>query len=117
MPTESLTVLWNCSDYTSLRLQGRLRDLAESITRQWLVRLPESNPMLLGMFHYRDAPQPRPLLPWSGEFAGKYLTSAAEVFALTGAGRIFSTEHLSGFSARHMMEESRGTKTLQRNSV
>ena len=41
--------------------------------------------MLLGMFRVRDAIPPRALLPWSGEFAGKYLTACAEIHAVTGS--------------------------------
>jgi DUF1680 family protein len=39
---------------------------------------------MLGMFRDRDRRPYRDLLPWSGEFAGKYLTGAAQVYRLTG---------------------------------
>jgi hypothetical protein len=32
---------------------------------------------MLEMFRARDRPTDRDLLPWSGEFVGKYLTAAA----------------------------------------
>jgi DUF1680 family protein len=38
---------------------------------------------MLQMFRDRDRTQERDLLPWSGEFAGKYLTSAVECYRLT----------------------------------
>ena len=39
---------------------------------------------MLAMFRDRDRRPYRDLLPWSGEFAGKYLTGATGVLRLTG---------------------------------
>ena len=39
---------------------------------------------MLAMFCDRDRQPYRDLLPWSGEFAGKYLTGATQVLRLTG---------------------------------
>jgi DUF1680 family protein len=56
---------------------------ARNITRNWLLVAPESNPGMLGMLRDRDRAPYRDLLPWSGEFAGKYLTGATQVLRLT----------------------------------
>jgi uncharacterized protein len=42
----------------------------------WELRAPDSNPALTEMFYDRDRKPDRNLLPWSGEFVGKYLCSA-----------------------------------------
>lgn len=59
-----------------MALTGPVRELAEGIARNWLIDLRRTNPAILDMFHERDLQPYRDLLPWSGEFAGKYLTGA-----------------------------------------
>ena len=49
----------------------------------WLVRAPQANPGLLSMFRLRDR-QPTPeLVPWAGEFVGKYLISAIQALRMS----------------------------------
>jgi hypothetical protein len=67
----------------TLEMGGPLRQYLDAITRRWLLRMPEANPALLEMFADRDKEPRRDLLPWSGEFAGKYLTGAVQVLRLT----------------------------------
>lgn len=56
----------------------------ENITKNWLLTAPDANPAMLEMLKDRDRQPYRALLPWSGEFAGKYLTAAVQVYRLTG---------------------------------
>lgn len=42
----------------------------------WELRVPDANPAMVQMFYDRDRKPGRRLLPWSGEFAGKYLCSS-----------------------------------------
>jgi DUF1680 family protein len=65
-------------------LEGPLRGHLRNVTRNWLLPAPEANPAMLAMFRDRDRRPHRDLLPWSGEFAGKYLTGATGVLRLTG---------------------------------
>ena len=39
----------------------------------WELRVPDANPALLEMFYDRERKPDRRLLPWSGEFVGKFL--------------------------------------------
>ena len=49
----------------------------------WLLRAPTANPGILEMFRVRDrAPTPN-LVPWAGEFVGKYLLSAIQALRMT----------------------------------
>ena len=57
--------------------------LAENITKNWLIGLRETNPGILDMFHERDQLPYREMLPWLGEFAGKYITGAYHIYRLT----------------------------------
>jgi DUF1680 family protein len=65
------------------RFGGWLDEYVGAVTEQWLKVAPLSNPAMLEMFRDRDCMPLRDLLPWSGEFAGKYLTSAVQVYRLT----------------------------------
>lgn len=53
---------------------------------QWLLVAPQANPAMLEMF--RDRLPRRNLVPWAGEFAGKYLTSAVLAYRLTPDERL-----------------------------
>ena len=48
----------------------RIRENAEN----WLLRAPDANPAMLQILRDRDRQPVRDLVPWAGEFAGKYLT-------------------------------------------
>jgi DUF1680 family protein len=64
-------------------LDGPAKNYLDNITRQWLLIAPTANPAILAMFRDRERVPYRNLLPWSGEFAGKYLTGATQVLHLT----------------------------------
>ena len=69
-------------------LEGWLASYLENVTEQWLLVAPKANPAMLEMFRDRDSPPYRELVPWAGEFAGKYLTSAVQVLRVTGDLRL-----------------------------
>ena len=64
-------------------IKGHVGEHVRAVTQNWLLRAPDDNPAMLGMFADRDRQSYRDLLPWSGEFAGKYLTGATQVLRLT----------------------------------
>jgi len=54
----------------------------------WLLIAPDANPGMLEMFALRDR-QPVPaLVPWAGEFVGKYLISAIQAVRMTRDARL-----------------------------
>ena len=66
-----------------MRIGGFMGDYLSGITEQWLLVAPKANPGMLEMFRDRDASPLRELVPWAGEFAGKYLTGAIQVLRVT----------------------------------
>ncbi|MDA1190154.1 MAG: glycoside hydrolase family 127 protein [Candidatus Poribacteria bacterium] len=65
------------------RLGGFVGKRIEANLRQWLLVAPRANPAMLHMFRDRKRLPGRDLLPWSGEFVGKYLISAIQGWRLT----------------------------------
>jgi uncharacterized protein len=72
-----------CPAGVRYELHGVIDEYVTAITREWLLMMPERNPAILQMFADRNKRPPRDLLPWSGEFAGKYLTGAVLTLRLT----------------------------------
>ena len=68
----------------SYHFDGYIKDYLDGITENWLKTAPDRNPAIFEMFADRQKEPPRDLLPWSGEFAGKYLTGAVQILRLTG---------------------------------
>ncbi|QEH32165.1 Non-reducing end beta-L-arabinofuranosidase [Aquisphaera giovannonii] len=80
-----------------MTLEGPVRGYLDRITENWLIPATAGNPAILAMFADRDRPPYRNLLPWSGEFAGKYLTGATAVLRATNDPRLRA--HLERFVA------------------
>ncbi len=54
----------------------------------WLLTAPDANPGMIEMFRIRDR-KPKPeLVPWAGEFVGKYLISAIQAMRMTDDPRL-----------------------------
>ena len=80
---------WHLGGVVAARLEANLD--------QWLLRAPEANPALTGMFLLRDRlPAPK-LTPWAGEFAGKYLISSVQALRLCNRAEL--REHTARFVA------------------
>ena len=54
----------------------------------WLLRAPDANPGMLEMFRIRDRKPVPKLVPWAGEFVGKYLISAVQARRMTDDPRL-----------------------------
>jgi uncharacterized protein len=73
----------NRADNTTFAFKGYIQDYLTAVSANWLKVAYQRNPAILQMFADRDKQPYRNLLPWSGEFAGKYLCGATEVLRLT----------------------------------
>lgn len=81
---------FHSSPSTCCEMKGDLRSMLDGLTEQWLLVAPLANPAMLEIFADRDNPPYRNMMPWAGEFAGKYLTSAVQVWQVTGDARLRS---------------------------
>jgi len=59
-----------------LQFEGFVGERLRANLNEWELRAPKANPAMIQMFFDRDRKADRRLLPWSGEFVGKYLCSA-----------------------------------------
>ena len=62
---------------------GVLGERVKANVENWLLVAPRNNPGLLGMFARRDAGKPINLVPWAGEFVGKYLISGVQALRMS----------------------------------
>jgi hypothetical protein len=69
------------------RLDGVVGERLHANLENWELRAPDANPAMLEMFTDRDRKPGRNLLPWSGEFVGKYLCSSILSYRLLGDAR------------------------------
>jgi uncharacterized protein len=75
---------------TKMDIQGVVGQYTRNVTSQWLTIAPHANPGMLEMFRDRDRLPYRDMVPWAGEFAGKYLTGAVQVLRVTGDEKLRS---------------------------
>jgi len=80
---------------TELSLSGYVGDYLRGVTERWVKVAPDSNLGILDMFRDRDRLPLRKMVPWAGEFAGKYLTGAVQVYRVTGDRSLY--EYLENF--------------------
>jgi hypothetical protein len=81
--------LATCAD-AGFALAGEIGRCLEAVTRQWILPAPHANPGMLEMFRQRERKPAHDLVPWTGAFAGKYLSHAVQVWRLArdaAAGR------------------------------
>ena len=65
-----------------LRFAGLIGDRVEANVNNWLLCAPQANPGMIEMLRMRDRKPAPQLVPWAGEFVGKYLISAIQALRL-----------------------------------
>ena len=68
--------------------QGFVGERADANLNNWLIKAPVANPAMLQMFRDQERQPYRDLLPWSGEFVGKYLISAIQGWCISKDERL-----------------------------
>jgi DUF1680 family protein len=63
-------------EHLEMEFRGFVGSRLHANLENWELRVPEANPALTEMFFDRDRKPDRRLLPWSGEFVGKYLCAS-----------------------------------------
>jgi len=87
-PTRGLPAVLDVPRAAALELRGFVGERMRANVEHWLLQAPQANPAMLQMFRDRDRVPHRDLVPWAGEFAGKYLISAAQALRLTRDPRL-----------------------------
>lgn len=91
LPKDTVTPAMSSARDTAIELQGYLRKRVDNVIQRWFLEVPESSPAILQVFRDRDrTPVRDPLVPWAGEFAGKFLTSGELNWRLTHDTRLKS---------------------------
>ena len=70
------------------KFAGPIGDRAARNVDAWLLRAPTANPGMLEMFRVRDRSPTPQLVPWAGEFVGKYLLSAIQALRMSDDVRL-----------------------------
>jgi hypothetical protein len=70
-------------EWASGSLGGEVGRRLNAVIDQWILPTPSANPSLLEMFRERDRYPRRQMREWTGEFAGKYITHAVQIYAIT----------------------------------
>ncbi|MCL4786962.1 MAG: glycoside hydrolase family 127 protein [Verrucomicrobia bacterium] len=70
------------------KFTGPVGERVQANMENWLLRAPQSNPGMIEMFRVRDRKPVPQLVPWAGEFVGKYLISAVQALRMSDDPRL-----------------------------
>ncbi len=75
----------------AFRFDGMVGQRVKANVENWLIVAPKNNPGLLEMFARRDSGEKPDLVPWAGEFVGKYLISGVQAMRMSDDPRLRQT--------------------------
>ena len=70
------------------KFDGPVGERVRANVDNWLLCAPQANPGMLEMFRLRDRKPLPELVPWAGEFVGKYLISAVQALRMVEDARL-----------------------------
>jgi uncharacterized protein len=73
------------------QLGGLPGERVRANVERWLTVAPQNNPGLLDMFAQRDSGKTPDLMPWAGEFVGKYLISGVQALRMSDDPKLQTT--------------------------
>ena len=76
---------------TRFEFGGVVGERIKANVDNWLVPAPEANPGIIEMFHLRDRKPVPQLVPWAGEFVGKYLIGAVQHLRMSNSEALRET--------------------------
>lgn len=111
-----------------IRLSGWLEQRIEENLKQWIFPAPKANPGMLEMFRMRDRLPRLNIVPWYGEFSGKYITSAVLAYRMTEneqlrqmidemVSELAELQSDDGYLGPHPLEERLFGKTLEKQPL
>jgi DUF1680 family protein len=71
-----------------MTLSGPVGERVDANINRWLLEAPLANPGMVEMFRVRDRKPTPALVPWAGEFVGKYLISAIQALRMSNDPRL-----------------------------
>ncbi|MBY0586478.1 glycoside hydrolase family 127 protein [bacterium] len=71
-----------------MSLAGPVGERVAANVERWILEAPRANPGMLEMFRVRDREPVPQLVPWAGEFVGKYLISAVQAMRMSSDPRL-----------------------------
>jgi uncharacterized protein len=80
-------VLESLADISTI-MEGVVGHRINAAIDGWLLAAPDANPAMTEMLADRDRSPDRDLVPWAGEFVGKYLIGAIQVWRMSGDERL-----------------------------
>jgi len=97
IPTRAQQPVFDRAEHAEFHFHGVMGERLAANVRNWILCAPASNPAMLQILRDNERTPRRDLVPWAGEFAGKYLISAVQALRLTQDPKLKT--HLQQFVA------------------
>ena len=90
-PTDRGVLVQDIVPKSRYAFAGAVGERIDANVEHWLLVAPKNNPGLLDMFARRDAGEKLDLVPWAGEFVGKYLISGVQALTMSNSPQLRQT--------------------------